>query len=137
MVDISDKFVVVTVTQNEAKVWATGTSKGTSPEKIFAPASLNDHHHRVDPDFHGRGEGSGNAKYFEDINASISSASEILLVGHGTGKANAMLQLVQFLERKHPATAHKIVAALDENVDALTESQILSLARDWFASHPR
>ena len=38
MPDISEKFVVVTVTKPETRVWATGISKGSIPEKIFAPA---------------------------------------------------------------------------------------------------
>ena len=57
--DISEKFVVVTITKREARVWATGTAKGSAPEKIFAPSSLNEHHHRNDPEGHGRGEGDG------------------------------------------------------------------------------
>jgi hypothetical protein len=72
-----------------------------------------------------------------DIAEAIAGASEILIIGHGTGKANAMLSFIQYLERKHPGTAQKVVAALDENLEALSETQILSLARDWFSSHPR
>ena len=37
MSDISNKFVVVTITNEDAKVWATGTEKGSKPEKIHVP----------------------------------------------------------------------------------------------------
>lgn len=135
--DISEKFVVVTITKREARVWATGTAKGSAPEKIFAPTSPNEHHHRNDPEGHGRGEGAGEPAYFGDIAKAISGAAEILLIGHGHGKSSAMLHFVQYLERSHADIAKKVVDALDENLEAMTEAQILAKARDWFAAHPR
>lgn len=137
MPDISEKFVVVTVTKHETRVWATGISKGSIPEKIFAPAGQFKHHFRTDPVEQRRGDGPGVPAYFDEIVKSISGASEILLIGHGNGKASSMLQFIQHLERKHPALAKKVVDALDTNLDALTEPQILAMARDWFAAHPR
>ena len=137
MPDISEKFVVVTITKNEARVWATGTAKGTAPEKIFAPSSPNTHHHRNDPEGHGRGEGATDAAYFGEIAEAVKGASEILVIGHGNGKARAMVNFVQYLERKHPDLGRKVVDALDENLEAMSEAQILSMARDWFAAHPR
>ncbi len=137
MPDISEKFVVLTITQHETRVWATGISKGALPEKIFAPSGLNSHHFRTDPVNHGRGDGPGVPAYFEQIVKSISGASEILLIGHGHGKASSMLHFIQYLERKHAVLASKVVDALDTNIDAMTEPQILAMARDWFAAHPR
>ena len=46
-----------------------------------------------------------------------------------------MLKVIQFIERHHPKTAEKVVAALDINVPALTEPQILAAAREWFEDH--
>jgi hypothetical protein len=60
---------------------------------------------------------------------------KILLVGHGKGKSDLMLKLVQHLERLHPETAAKVVAALDVNMPAMTEPQILAVAREWFDDH--
>ena len=135
--DISERFVVVTITKREARVWATGTEKGAIPETFFAPAALNSHHHRNDPNGHGRGEGSGEPAYFGDIAEAVKGASEILLIGHGNGKASAVVHFVQYLERKQPELAKKVVDALDQNFESLTEPQILAMARDWFAAHPR
>lgn len=44
-----------------------------------------------------------------------------------------MLMLVQYLERKHPEVARKIVSAEDVNMDAFTDTQLLEITRDWFA----
>ena len=137
MPDISEKFVVLTITQHETRVWATGIARGTIPEKIYAPPGLNPHHFRSDPSHHGRGDGPGVPAYFEEIVKAISGASEILIIGHGHGKASSMLHFIQYLERKHATLAHKVVDALDTRLGALTEPEILAMAREWFEAHPR
>ena len=43
-----------------------------------------------------------------------------------------MVKFVQHLERHHKDVAHKIVGALDINVPAMTEGEILAAARHWF-----
>ena len=40
MPDITDKLVVITITKDEARVWATGLQRGMNPTKIFAPPAL-------------------------------------------------------------------------------------------------
>jgi hypothetical protein len=137
MPDISEKFVVLTMTQHESRVWATGITRGTIPGKIYAPPGLNPHHFRSDPSHHGRGDGPGVPAYFEEIVSAVSGASEILIIGHGHGKASSMLHFIQYLERKHANLAKKVVDAIDTNLDAMTEPQILAMARDWFEAHPR
>jgi len=137
MPEISEKFVVLTITQHEARVWATGITRGTIPEKIFAPPGLNPHHFRSDPSHHGRGDGPGVPAYFEEIIEAIKSASEILIIGHGNGKASEMLHFIQYLERKHATLAKKVVDAIDTKLEAMTEHQILAMARNWFEAHPR
>ena len=137
MTDISDKFVVVTITQQEARVWATGIAKGAKPEKIYAPAGLNSHHFRDDPKIKGRGDGPGVPAYYEEIVAAIGSAGQILLMGHGNGKARSMVHFAMYLERKHPELAKKVVDTLDTNLFGITQPEILAMARDWFDTHTR
>ena len=137
MSDISDKFVVVTVTEHEARVWATGISKGSKPEMIYAPSGLNSHHFRDDPKIKGRGDGPGVPAYFEEIVAAIGDASQILVLGHGNGKARSMVHFVMYLERKHPDLAKKVVGTLDTNLFGITQPEILAMAREWFDRHTR
>ena len=135
MPDIANKFVVVTITHDETKIWATGIEKGKKPEKIYAPDKTNHHHFRNDAKLAGAKNSVQTVKYFEDIAIALGGASEILIIGHGHGKASSMLHLIQHLERKHPDIAHKIVDALEENVVALSEPEILKLAREWVEHH--
>ena len=46
MFEISNKFVVVTLAKDEARVWATGLERSSIPEKISA-VDNNRHHHKT------------------------------------------------------------------------------------------
>jgi hypothetical protein len=135
MPDISEKFVVVTITHHEARVWATGISPGSMPERIYAPTSHNGNHFKSDPKISGRGDSHGVPAYFEEVAQAVAKASGILLLGHGKGKASSMLHFIQFLERKHPDIAKKVVDAVDTRLQEMTEPGILAMARDWFGAH--
>lgn len=137
MSEFSEKFVVVTITLHEARVWATGIERGAIPAKIFAPPALNPKHFRDDPKHSGRGDGPGVPSYYEEIIKSVASASEILIIGHGHGKASSMLHFIQYLERKHADVAKKVVDAIDTDLISMTEPQILAMSREWFDAHPR
>lgn len=125
-------LVVVTITKHETRVWATGTARGTIPTRIYAPPELNSHHFRDDPKHQGRGDGPGVPTYFREIIQAIKGATEILIIGHGHGKSSSMLHFIQYLERKEPDLAAKVVDAIDTNLIAMTEPEILAMARDWF-----
>ena len=135
MPDISGKFIILTVTKNETRLWATGIEKGKKPETITAPVKPDRRHFRLDPNLKGGGEIHEAGIYLEEISKAIGSAGEILLIGHGHGKASETLHLIQYLERKHPLTAAKVVDAIDTNLDAMTEPEILAMARKWFEEH--
>jgi hypothetical protein len=137
MSDTSENFVVVTITRHEAKVWNTGISPGSLPTKILGPTTHNGNDSKSDPKVSGRGDSHNVPEYFEEVVEFLATASEILLVGHGKGKASAMLQFTQFLERKHPDLAKKVVDAVDTHLESITEPEILALAREWFNSHER
>jgi hypothetical protein len=130
-------FVVLTMTKHETRVWATGTARGAIPTKIFAPPELNSHHFRDDPKHKGRGDGPGVPTYYREIIHSIKDASEILIIGHGHGKASSMLHFIQYLERKEPDLAAKVVDAIDTDLIAMSEPEILAMARLWFHTHAR
>lgn len=138
MSDISNKLVVITITRDEARIWATGLDKGSRPEKIFAPAEKGSFHHlRQTLHQSGHSDDPADWGYFDLIANEVKDASEILLIGHGEGKANAVLRFVQFVERNNPVVAKKIVGAIDTNLFSMTENQILASAREWFDQYNR
>jgi hypothetical protein len=72
------------------------------------------------------------AEYWQQLADSLRDADEVLLVGHGTGKANATLQFRRYLERNAPDLATRVTGSLDVDVQNLTGPQVLALARDFY-----
>jgi hypothetical protein len=114
-------------------VWLTGVESGTKPLRIVAPSEKT-HHHHVRQAQHHRGHDTdhNSPEFYNAIANAIAPANEIVLVGHGKGKADAMLHFTQYLERSHADTAQKVAGAIDIDLEALTEKEILALVREWF-----
>ena len=130
-------LVVLTITKHEARIQANGIARGAIPARIFAPPELNAHHFRDDPKHQGHGDGPGVPAYYREIILALKGSTEILAIGHGHGKANSMLHFIDYLERKAPDLAAKVVDSIDTNLIAMSEPQILAMARKWFESHLR
>ncbi|MEI6109423.1 MAG: hypothetical protein WCQ11_05075 [Actinomycetes bacterium] len=129
--DLTNRLVVAVVERYETKVWPTNAEKGAKPELIH-PLTPRNIHVREAQHHTGHDSDKADKSYFEEISKTLEPAGEILLVGHGTGKSNAVLKLIQYLERYHANVAHKIVGSLDVNVPAMTDGELLAAARHWF-----
>ena len=128
-------FVVVAITREEARVWKTGVKPGAIPEKIYAPSEDLHKHMKVGQHHKGHDTDHDSQKFYESIAKAVSDAGEILIIGHGKGKASASLKLIQAWERKHQDLAKKVVDAMDSDLQNLSEPQILAIAREWIEHH--
>lgn len=136
MSEVDGGLMTVAITRDEARVWTSGDEPGVKPESIHAPSEMSRHHHvREAQHHHGHDTDHANPAYYESITRAVAGASQIVLVGHGRGKADEMLRLTQYWERKHPDVAQKVVGAIDSDLEALTDNQILALVRDWFEQY--
>jgi hypothetical protein len=136
MPDSRGKLVVAVITKNEARIWAMGIEPGDKPEHISALDDQSKHHHLREIHHHkSPGLDYWDMEYFAAISNSLKGAGEILLISHGHGKANSLLEFVQYLERKAPDTAEHVAGAIDSNLYALSEPEILALSREWFETH--
>jgi len=52
-----------------------------------------------------------------------------VVAGHGTGKSNAAHHLADYLRDHHPETYDRVVSELGEDLDSLTDPQLLAVAR--------
>lgn len=133
---MTNKFIVVAITRDEARVWRSGLEPKTHPELIHPPEDRILHHVRTAEFRGGHYSDLPSPEYYESISQAMKGAERILLVGHGKGKASAALRLTQYLERKHPDQAMQVVDSLDTDLLNLSEGEILALARNWVAAHP-
>jgi hypothetical protein len=129
-------LAVIAIMRDEAQLWASGVEPGAIPESLHAPSEKVRHHHvREAQHHHGHDTDHRNSTFYESISASVGSAREILLVGHGKGRSNEMLNLVQYWERKHPDIAHRVVGQIESDLESLSSDQVLALVREWFEQH--
>ncbi len=132
MSDKPEGLMVVEVTRDRALVWETGVDPDGRPHVIRAPSEKSHHVHVREAQHHrGHDTDHDNLAFYESITRAVAHASGIVLVGHGKGKADQMLRLTQYWERKHPSVGANVVGAIDSDLDALTEDQILALVREW------
>ncbi len=136
---MSDTFhglVAVAITRDEARVWATGVEPGAVPLNVHAPSEMARHHHVREAQHHrGHDTEHQSTVFYESISEAVKGASTIILIGHGKSKANEMLHLIQYWERKHPALAQKVLGAIDSDLESLSSAQILSLVREWYEQY--
>lgn len=139
MPELSDRLVAVAITQTYAKLWLSGLDPSAQAKRIET-AEPHERHHagRVglatiadqghDPEF-------PTAVFYEEIARELAKSPQILLLGHGKGKANTMVKFARFLEQKHPQLANKVVGTININLQAMTDPEILAMSRTWFAQH--
>lgn len=132
MSDSTSGLVVVAIMRDEARVWTTGVEPGTKPQSVHAPSEKLRHQHvREAQHHHGHDTDHKSSAFYESIGDAVDGATAILLIGHGKGKANEMVSLTQYWERKRPDVAQKVVGAIDGDLESLSPDQVLALARDW------
>jgi len=67
--------------------------------------------------------------FYEEVAAALVSASEIVLIGHGTGKSNAVQVLEQYLKKHHIEISRRIKATETVDLSALTDPEIEAIAK--------
>ncbi len=130
------RFVLVAITQREARVWNMGIDPGSTPVVVIPPDPDRPHrHNRQGQHHHGHSRDGNSDVYFGEVATTLKGAAEILILGNATGTSNAMANFVSFLDRGEPELAHKVVAALEVNLPAMTEGEILAYGRHWYSQH--
>ncbi len=71
-------------------------------------------------------------EYFGRVADEIRGFDQVLLLGHGKGHSNAMLQLMAYLDRREPEIAERVVGAVDLDVGDLSEAEVEQAVREFF-----
>jgi len=113
-------------------MWRDGLEKGNKPEILLAPDEKGRHRH-VRQMQHHRGHSVDPAEqgFFDLLADELTHLGEVLLLGHGVGKASAMHRFANFIEQNNPVLAKRIVGRVDADLNALSDDQILAKSRDW------
>ena len=135
--DVRDQPVIVTVDFHEARIYPLSAAPHSKAETVSAEDPRGFYHnvyHR-----HGNPNGTYEAdspEYWRTLTAQLAPASEILLLGHGKGKANASHHLVAWMEKHASSVAAKIVAEVRTDIDDISNEQLLRLGEQYFGTAP-
>jgi hypothetical protein len=93
------------------------------------------HHHLIHrKEAHYRGERvPEESAFYEEIAKHLADAQEIVLIGHGTGKSNAVGYFAEFLKQHHFEIFQKVTATEIADLSALTDPEIEALAKKHLA----
>jgi hypothetical protein len=135
---IRGKNVVAVISFRDTYIFATDAEPGARPHQIVAP----DPHGRFHKVHHKAGNESGTYEadspaYWEEISEELAPAGAILVLGHGSGKANASHHWVSYVEAHHHDVAAKLIADVRVDIDHIDEGQVLRLAQAYFDEAPR
>lgn len=127
------RLAIALITRKEARVWPHGTDHSSAAETIRPPDPKANHAHvRTGNDNHMHHVDSADKVYFDQIARALEGAGRLLLVGHGTGKSSEVDRFRGFLRDKKPHLARHVVGTMHVNLEAMTEPEVLAMARDWF-----
>lgn len=124
--------MIVVIDHHAAHVYRhLGGSRQADEHKVEPYDPFNFHHHLIHrKEAHYRGERVPEAdSFYEEIAKDITSASEIVLIGHATGKSSAAEFLGEYLKTHHPEVSRRVIATENADLSAVTEPEIEVLAK--------
>lgn len=125
-------IVVVGVTRDHAEVWTLDERQRVPIANIKRHDESADHRHVKTGQFaHGHSSSEGFTAYFDDLASVIDGATEVMIAGHGTGKASAMEAFAEHLQRHHPTVFAKVSEMRYLDLPHTTGSALAALARKW------
>lgn len=124
--------VVISVTRDHAEVWSLDERQRAPLAVLVRHDEQGVHRHVRTGQFrHGHASDEGFDGFFSDIAALVADADEIMIAGHGTGRANAMESLAEYLKESRPAIFAKVSELRYVDIPHTTGRQLAALAREW------
>ena len=131
---IRNRAVIAAITHDETRVWL--LNDDSQHPVIHLNRKEPDHVHvRQAQAHHGHASEIGEVDYFHAIADILENVSTVVLLGHGTGKANAADRFEQHMKEHHKLVAMKIAVISNVNIPAMGDADIVTRARrEWKAS---
>jgi len=124
--------MIVVIDHHSAHVYQDlGGSRPADEQKVRPYDPFYFHHHLIHrKEAHYRGERVPEENsFYEEIAKDVIPASEIVIIGHATGKSSAADFLKEYLRKHHPETSERVIATETADLSPVSESEIESLAK--------
>lgn len=133
---------VVVLTQREARIWRGLPDRDsqhhnpTQPDRVPAPDPHRPHRHvRTGQAHHMHHRDPDDPRYFDAVAEQVRDAERILIVGHSHGRSNMAKGFLAHAHLRHPEIAARVIGEMSADLPALTDPEILELARQWYARY--
>ncbi|MEI8321778.1 MAG: hypothetical protein WCG49_01525 [Actinomycetes bacterium] len=132
LADVSGKWVIAAVTRDYCDVWHVVQGPEREVMHLHRPDEGAEHHHvRQAQEHHGHRSDAGSSEYYKYVAAVLAAASEIMLVGHGSGKSSIVEEFAEYFS-KHLPNEYKLVTEIRHvNLPALSGGELIQLAHGW------
>jgi hypothetical protein len=125
-------IVVIGVTRDHAEVWSLEERQRAPLAVLVRHDERGDHRHvRTGQFAHGHASEEGFGGFYADIATVIEGASEIMIAGHGRGRANAMESFAEFLKERRRDIFARVSELRYVDLPHTTGRELAALARDW------
>ena len=132
---IADRSLVAAITHDVARVWLLNEDI-EEPIVVVSREVPENRHVRQAQVNHGHASEVAEVPYFAELARVLAVGSNVVLVGHGTGKANAMNRFVDYLAEHNTPLHQRIAATGNANIAAMSGAQIIQDARKkWRQAH--
>jgi hypothetical protein len=124
--------MIVVIDHHSAHVYRdSGATRPADEHNVQPYDPFHFHHHLIHrKEAHYRGERVPEEdSFYEEIAKDITPASEVVLIGHATGKSNAADFLKEYLTTHHPDISRRVIATDTADLSAVTEPEIEALAK--------
>ena len=134
--------LVICLDHRGASLWTWDPAEGSAEPALHSlPAGVlwggdQNLSHRHERDLAGQRAPLDHA-YLESLCAATREADAVLLLGHGHGQADVRSLFLQHLRRRHPDLLERIVGVVSLDDTALTNGELLALAREHFGNLPQ
>ena len=137
-IDLTGRTAIAAVDFHSTRIYALDSADHSTPEHVQA----DDPRKRFHNVYHHHGNVDG--KYLDDsdvywhtLTEALAPAEVIILLGHGSGKANASHHLVSYMEHHRRDVAAKVLADVRADIDDLTDEQVLRLGQHIWGIDPK
>lgn len=137
IIDVTGHFVVVAIDYAESRIYLLDGNARSRPERVVPsdPRGYHRHLHSkagtlsgyYDPD---------DVEVWRSLAHQLRGAAAIVVLGHGSGKANASHQFIAYVEKHDRALASVILGEFRVDVDDLTDAQIVRVGQQFFDMAP-
>ena len=130
---LTDHLLVCAITRDHADIWLLND---TSSDPVMRITRIHEHqtHVKSAQEHHGHNTDIGEVPYFVEIARALALGSNIMLIGHGNGKANFVRRFMDHVSAHNIDVFKKVVAEENLNLPAMSSAEIVKEARRMWKS---